>query len=511
EIKNEISTDFIFKQDVGFLINNYNNKNIVFFKSFYSPTLFSDSEYDFTLIPGNKEGISGSVIGGFHLGINIYSDIKKQNAAVKALTYITSKEMQKKYVISNQLVSPIPSLYNDEDVCKLVNCSIFKNFQFIARPTSKYENYITYSYKFMNYVYEFIYGNISAIDTLTNMDNLTKLHNISLEINETYSGFILFIITLTISIILIGSLVFLYIKRFEKYFNILPKDFWVIYIIGLLVMTNNFYTTIGEISILKCYLNLSVISIGSTMYIIPLLNYLLVNFPENNIMIIRLIHHHRYIFLILGIVFDLFIILLMYITSSYTVREKFYYTTIYQSCTITNLFGKLMVYLININKGVIVLIILLLIFLEWNMKITYFNINIISISLYTNILIYVTFLIITSIINIKNYILYFILRHITHLSIIISSYISIYGIRIIISLINKNNKEKSVNEIINDLLEMANNKTTDTDNINTFNDRRSSSNKSFIFKFSKKILDYRNNLTVETTVFSNNASSIQSH
>lgn len=44
---------------------------------------------------------------------------------------------------------PIPSLYDDKEVCKMVDCKIYKSLQLISRPSSVGGiDYVNYSNKF---------------------------------------------------------------------------------------------------------------------------------------------------------------------------------------------------------------------------------------------------------------------------------------------------------------------------------------------------------------------------
>ncbi|ORX85084.1 periplasmic binding protein-like II [Anaeromyces robustus] len=479
EIKNTISSDTYFKLNIDFSINSYIDKNILFMKIWNMPTLFTD--YEFTYLPGNKEGVSGSVIGGYNIGINKYSTIKNQDAAITAFTYITSKYMQKKHVVMNNFMSPIPSLYEDEDICKTNDCEFYKNLQLIARPTSELYDYSVYTSRFREYVYEFLYGNKTALEALKNIEDLTKIYDISINSNEKSTGLIIFIIIIVVSIILIGSILYLFTNNYEEYFYTLPKGYWIVYLTGLLLIINNFYTDIGEISIVKCHLHSFIISIGSTMYIIPLLYYLIINFPENDAKMINWIHNHRYIFLSFFILFDIFINLLMLITP-YVIEYENFNNNIYQTCNMTNTFGKIMIYLLNINKGIIILLIFLFIFMEWGLNNIYYYINIISISLYINIILYITFLVIKKTINFKNYTVFFSIRQIIHIFFVISNYIFIYVTRIVLVLMKISSKENADDIKIN--ASKGNSIAGSNSLINSSNDDP------LVFKISKKIINY---------------------
>jgi len=78
-------------------------------------------------IPGWKEGITGSLTGGYNVGICKHIDEHRRKAAAEVVKFITSKEVQKKYVLQRYIYSAINSLYDDEEVCSIIECDIAKN------------------------------------------------------------------------------------------------------------------------------------------------------------------------------------------------------------------------------------------------------------------------------------------------------------------------------------------------------------------------------------------------
>ncbi|ORX85070.1 hypothetical protein BCR32DRAFT_242068 [Anaeromyces robustus] len=165
------------------------------------------------------------------------------------------------YSFRDSINSPFPGITSQKAIDALEKIKEVKNELSSERPTTTH--YSEYSSKFREYIYEFIFGNKTALESLINVENLTKIHYISLKTNETSIGLILFIVNTIISLIMIGSLIFLFIDKFRYSFNILPKDYWIIYLLGLLLIINNFYTDIGKISIFKCHLRLYIVSIGN--------------------------------------------------------------------------------------------------------------------------------------------------------------------------------------------------------------------------------------------------------
>jgi len=115
KIKDEISSDDIFRSNIDFTLERLNGTNVVFFK-WYSNSLssYDSKNYKMSPLPGIKEGISGGTIKGYNLCIDGSISKKKIDAAIEALKYLTSKELQKKYMLSGDLMSGISSFYDDE-------------------------------------------------------------------------------------------------------------------------------------------------------------------------------------------------------------------------------------------------------------------------------------------------------------------------------------------------------------------------------------------------------------
>lgn len=146
EMKEKIGSDIIFKSNEDFTAKKFSDSNFLFLKYWYLPVL--TKTLDISPLPGIKKGISGSVIGGHNIGINMYSNIQKRNAVIEAFKFLTSKEMHKKYIAKNNYLTPISSLYDEDEVCKVVNCDFFKSIQLIGRPVTKSDDYIKYADNF---------------------------------------------------------------------------------------------------------------------------------------------------------------------------------------------------------------------------------------------------------------------------------------------------------------------------------------------------------------------------
>ncbi|ORX64250.1 periplasmic binding protein-like II [Anaeromyces robustus] len=189
KLKEEVASDDIFKQDIYFAIDSL-DKNNLFTKSWYVPSMTNSS---FTLIPGNKEGVTGSTIGGFNVAINKYVKSDNQKAAAKFIEFLASKDIQKEIVMENKVFSALPSIYDDADVCNIVECEVFKNVQLITRPSSKYNDYSTFSQKFRKAVYDGLYEDKSVEETLKNIKNIVD-DFASSYLKKSYYGLITYFI-----------------------------------------------------------------------------------------------------------------------------------------------------------------------------------------------------------------------------------------------------------------------------------------------------------------------------
>lgn len=407
--------------------------------------------YEVTTLPGGKEGISTSCLGGYNIGISSYSSNAKRNAAIKILKFLTSKEIQKQYSMEYKVYSGISSLYEDKEVCSVFDCELYKSFQPVPRPTKDNENYDKYSLNFRNYIYEYIFGNKSAKEALENVLNLRKVYSMSLETNETYIGLISFILICTIIGFLILSLVFIYIPSFKPYFSFLPKDFWILLILGIIMVLCMCFTEFGEITVLKCHVRLFLLAIGFSLSMIPCLYKLVVNFCVEN-KISNWIETRRYYFLAVFIGLDLFFNEI-FLFHPYTVKKiGIDNGKMFQICVLKDSYSKIIEYLFVADKALVMLGIMVLIFLEWNMENTFRDVRLMMSANYINALIFIIILAI-NIFKINDYVAFFFFKILIYVVYGISNYIFLYGYRIIQFFIDKyiiNEKEK-MNDMINNL------------------------------------------------------------
>eukprot|EP00833_Pecoramyces_ruminatium_P003880 jgi/Orpsp1_1/1177912/evm.model.c7180000063303.1 len=192
EIKENISSDFIFQNEDLFNIMTIINGNSIFTKYWRIP--YNHPDLKPSILPGKNDGVSGTTIGGFNIGVNRYISKNNQEATLKVLKFITSREFQKEMIVTQNYISGMMSLYDDDDVCNVMECDLIKELQPIARPISEVEDYDNYSHQFQNHIFQFMYGNQTANDVLGEIDDITKIYYMTLDSKDTKSGLYMFIL-----------------------------------------------------------------------------------------------------------------------------------------------------------------------------------------------------------------------------------------------------------------------------------------------------------------------------
>jgi len=176
-MKSEIASDEIFMSDGEFIIEKLLSKNVLFakYKNIYDkPDI--DTNYYKVSLPGNMEGVSSSYINGQYLAIPNSISGENMKAAVLALQYLTSKEVQKKILIENKSLYPtIPLLLYDEEVCLEFDCELLKNIQPVLIPNRS--DYDTYTFNLRGTLYGYIYGNMDVNTALQNFENYINNSN----------------------------------------------------------------------------------------------------------------------------------------------------------------------------------------------------------------------------------------------------------------------------------------------------------------------------------------------
>jgi len=355
--------------------------------------------------------------------------------------------------MSGESVPAIYSLFDDEEVRNKRGaeiCDMFKNVQPMKKP---YVNEIPdYGEKFYLHSKNYLYNGISVNDTINRLENISKIYYISLDLSENSIGLISVIIISVISLMMLFSIVFLFTDNFIPFFKFLPSGMYIIMIIGVILTIYTPLTNIGPITVLKCHLKSFLLAVGFTLYTVPVLAQLIINFPDHN-NISNWIKRHKYLFLLFFLLIDILLILLSllkpYLRDQIIIPKGDNDRKNFKVCKMNLNFSIIFLSINIITKVLILVISLFLIFIEWNIKSTFYDIRLIVNIVYSTILL-LAMLYIVDIVNISDYKLIFIVKVIITIFISISNYLFLYGFKLILAIMHKKNLKLPFIKKIND-------------------------------------------------------------
>ncbi|OUM69934.1 hypothetical protein PIROE2DRAFT_2134, partial [Piromyces sp. E2] len=388
KLKNEVGLENSYA--VGKLLMDGNALFIKFLK-FLSPIseIIEHNHFKEVLLPGNIKGITGETIVGYNIGIIDGLDPDKKKACIEILKYMTSKETHKIFLLNNQIISGINSLYDDEDVCKIIDCELRKNLQFVGRPKYTLYSYDEYSEKYRKKIYEFLYGDRKAKDVLRDIENLSKIFYISFDTRDSYVGIIFINIISLTSVLMLFSLLFLIPENYGPFFEFLPNNLWILVVLGSIIIQCSSFTMLNELTEFKCGIKsfmLSIVIIGS-YYV----DNILIEDGKN-----------------------------------------------FQKCLLNGYFGIITRIILFLYEGFIILVMNVLVFIEWNIQSMHSDIKFSSIASYISVLTTILYFML-NLAQINNYAMYFIIKESIISLMAISNYIFLYGYRLLFAFADKQN------------------------------------------------------------------------
>ncbi|ORX89675.1 periplasmic binding protein-like II, partial [Neocallimastix californiae] len=277
QIKEDISSESIFRSNEEFAISRLLLGKAIFIKFIILPDqIYEMLDYNMTVLPGVKKGISGSIIIGNNISITKYPNDKaydkRKEAALFAFKYLASREIQKEFLTKRIVIPGIMDLYYDEDVCKIAHCQLFRSIQPIGKPIFERDDYNYYAEKFKIYFSEFLYGNVSAKDALKNIKDISYIYEISTSTKYTSAGLINFLILSVIITLMFLSLIFIFLNNFNPFFEFLSQEYWILIVFGSIMNLSACFTKFGTLTSFKCQLSILLLSLGFSFSFIPILN-----------------------------------------------------------------------------------------------------------------------------------------------------------------------------------------------------------------------------------------------
>jgi len=419
----------------------------ILFAHFYSSLTIPF--YSMSVLPGKKDGINSSIIGGYSIGIYKYISEKKKEAALEVIKYFSSKKFQKEIIVKQLgLITALEELYDDDEVCEFINCDMLHEIQYYLRPISTMENYNDFSKRAMNYFQDLLDGKKEVEDTLSNIDDINRVYFITMK--NTFGAIIIsFLVLLFVIVVIATSLIF--IPSFQNYFTFFSNDLWIIYTIGTIMMLASAFEYFALPSNKKCILRQMFYINGKNLIYIPIIWKLTINYPIiNNFS--KWVEKHKLIFVsILYSIQFITSILNSIFGSIETVEinldkpEKNFYI-----CANNSIVGKAFNQIQYFYSLLLYLCICIFLFFEWNIEQTYFDIRHFSFAIIIDG-ISVALHYLFDFYNVNSYILYNILFIFINISFVIINHIYIFTIRTVI-LHYKIKYIKSDRKIISDVI-----------------------------------------------------------
>ncbi|ORX84270.1 hypothetical protein BCR32DRAFT_266407 [Anaeromyces robustus] len=352
------------------------------------------------------------------------------------------------------------------------------------RYKNQQSEYSNFSKKVRSYIFEYLFGDKSVSEVLTKVNDLTKIYTISLNTEDSSYGLITFIVLITLSVLVVITFLLINMERFKPFFTFLPNSYWHFILLGILCHISSSYTDYDEVLSYKYHIKIFLYCIGFTFIFVPLLFKLIVNFPEKNDKS-KWISEHKYLFILIFLLIDV-VLNLINIGSTYNIKTKIPGNgKMYNEYKITGTFSKFMIILFVAIKSLIILTILFLIFIEWNIEETLYDLRFSVSAIYID-LISIIMMITMEYIKLNNYLTYKLIGQIFFIIFNLSNYIFFICIRLIFSFFKE---KESESKYINKHKITCNNNINNNSSI-TRTTRSSISNQSSPTKSYSKLISY---------------------
>jgi len=399
----------------------------VIFSSFFD-NIEGYDDYYISEMPGEIEGIHGSCLTGLNIGVAKFISNEKIEASIEVVKYFTSPEIQKKFIIKLfKCFTALKSLYDDEEVCSILNCDLAKNIQSIPRPGNLVDNYDSYSVKVVNLIYEFLFSTKPINKILIDIDNLTRIHTFTIK---EFPDVIFFGILICLFSIVSISPLMLLIPKFKDYFQFLSTDGWILYTIGFLLIIANEILNFGELTLIKCDLNLLFFSLSFSFIYTPIIQKLISNIPMVN-KYSYWVSSNKIIFygivILVEVVYNLLYLIQPFKLKKQITEDEHNHIV----CLLKNKFSIIIALIQLFMNFSFYLIIVILIFMEWHIAKTKQSIRNLTFTMATSAPSFVL-LIALKYINIKNFKIIYMIRMCITVIFILTNHMYVFFFRLIL-------------------------------------------------------------------------------
>ncbi|ORX58641.1 periplasmic binding protein-like II [Piromyces finnis] len=493
KIKDEIASDEIFYNNDIDTVSSLINGNALFLK--YWNINFENEVYKAIPLFGKKEGVSGSCVKGASIGINTFITEKRKKISAEIIKYMTHVNIQKKLVKKHLITSAIPSVYEDEKVCRVVDCELIKSIQPMTSKNSLFKDYDEYSNNFRKYLYQYLYDDRDAEDVLYDIGNISEMHYATAKYSKSTIGFTVHSISILFLFLLTYTAIFVYLHQNSNHFDFMNSMGWLCTILGLGFHVFLLLSNFGIVTVLKCHFNKILLSFGYTLFYVPFLYYLILNFPERLQLKVWL-QKNKTLFYLTFISFDLVMNGFSFLTP-YTIKSEYFEKGInYNFCAQEHTLGKMVNYTMLTEKIIITLVIAFLLYEEWNVKDTEFDVGCITSTLTLDTIFYSLYLVVNSMM-IKDFDVFFFIHSMLLSLLFITNFSIIYGIKIVLIFMKRdrsslNNKNRNMDSIIStsNVIDFCGEDEFDEDYTNNILYRQNNKNSSFFKRWKSNIQYY---------------------
>lgn len=362
------------------------SSNCLFVKSWNN--LEHEDCYDIAPLPGRKDGISGSIINGYNIGINDKISEERKEVASKIIEYFASLDFQKDVIMELGYQSALKELYENDSICQSYSqCQTFKNIQYIFKPMDISDDYNEYSKKFRDYLMMYLM-NVEELQTcLQNIDYLTRIF----YQDSSYIGYkvLTYIIGAT-DLLILYSYCYAHTKKHIKKFQLFNNFYWFIYLFGLILIMSYGFTGMGELSNFKCRIRAFVLSIGFTLSNTLVCIKLIMNFPDSERHFVIFMEKHFGLCVFTAVLIDIVLNFLVYI-DPYRLVVLNEGNIMYNACRIQGSIGHMFTGFIYIYKIIIFIVWMIFIFIEWNIQSLKTDIRLATASLFISMIVYIIY------------------------------------------------------------------------------------------------------------------------
>ena len=410
-----------FYNDDSFSIISIFTQSVLFSKFWYIPIEFPG--YSKTVLVGKNDGVSGTTIGGYNIGICKYIEDDHRRAALKALEFFTSKDYQKKFITETKVFSAMNDIYDDEEVCEKTDCNFMKQFQPIARPSFQTDDYDDFSTKLIKNVVEFFHGNITASEALSNIEDVIKFYDISINPKETIIGLVSLISTILFILIMIASSIFICKESLKPAFTFLTNDLWLVVLCGCILLMCTNFMELGTITNIKCNVRFLLQVYGFVFTFTPFIYSLCLYFPIKN-SLVNWVESNKYLFILFVAGINTLLCGLSFISPLKALDKKIDNGKNFRICK-----GSSFPVIFFVEEIIIFIIISICAFLEWNLKKASKDVRSLLYSSFIFMLLSVLSIIIDGL-NINNYSAFYTIHYLIGTLIALTNYILLYCIRL---------------------------------------------------------------------------------